>query len=224
MRLADIIKFILGFFFLLLLGVFLNKSGFLLYLRTIAEDANSVPIFLLCMGIGCAFGLPVSFFYVTAGIAFGMLKAWEVCVVSLILSSSIGYLLGRFVLPRKWIESKIFSETENPQNKKYSFLRNRRLSKDLKTDFNLNFYIRAIPGIPYWIQNLFLGAISLNFFVYLFVNIVVQGAISFAMICLGGAVVDYSWYSVVIIVLLVVFLTLFHRLGLLILKRKTIKP
>ena len=108
----------------------------------------------------------------------------------LLASGSIGYMLGRYVLDRATAE-KFRSKVKLDSKKRL---------------YRLNFYVRAVPGIPYWTQNIILGSVHTGFKTYTLSNICVQGAIALAMNYLGANIVaegagKYWAFAVLIVVL-----------------------
>lgn len=140
-----------------------------------AKDNSSAYVFLPVMGMGCAVGVPLSFCYVFAASAYALPKAFLLCIIGLFTSSLIGFFIGN-----------VFSEL--PYVKK---LKNEFLPKHAEDAiyFKLNFFIRAIPGVPYFAQNLILASVSkkTQLFTYLLINICVQGLIALAMILIFNA-------------------------------------
>ena len=130
-------------------------------------------LFLLVMGIGCALPFPITICYLTSGICFGLWKGFLLCFLGLFISSSIGGLMGKFLTPKI-----IFEKISDKFNLKQFGMRG---------EFNLNFFVRAIPGIPYWIQNVFLGGMTKSPAMYLIVCMSVQGIISFTVVFLASS-------------------------------------
>ena len=141
-------------------------NDFFCRLEELVKETGNPWVFLAVMGIGCAFGLPLSFAYL------------------------IGYMLGRYVLDRATAE-KFRSKVKLDSKKRL---------------YRLNFYVRAVPGIPYWTQNIILGSVHTGFKTYTLSNICVQGAIALAMNYLGANIVaegagKYWAFAVLIVVL-----------------------
>jgi len=164
-----------------------------------AESNNNPFIFLAIMGIGCALPFSLSICYLFAGAAFPFLQAWIICLAGLFISSSIGYVFGRFIVPPNILESLLikFKIKPNPYNLA-----------------NVNFFVRAVPGIPYFVQNLILGGLRSNFATYIVVNLAVQGAIGAVVIYIGSAAASDSlmWRNLWVFALLIGVLTAVQRL------------
>lgn len=79
---------------------------------------------------------------------------------------------------------------------------------------NVNFFVRAVPGIPYFVQNLILGGLRSNFATYIVVNLAVQGAIGAVVIYIGSAAASDSlmWRNLWVFALLIGVLIAVQRL------------
>ena len=136
--------------------------------------SDSPVLFWLLMSAGCAFAFPLSVCYLFAGAAFGFGAGWLLSLGVLAVSSALGYWLGVFFVPKTFpgrVAAKFGISTDFSE----------------RTMFNVNFAVRVVPGIPYWVQNVFLGAIRSKFPLYMFVNIAAQGAIAGAMNFVGSS-------------------------------------
>ncbi|MDY6068775.1 MAG: hypothetical protein SPI34_03550 [Opitutales bacterium] len=140
-----------------------------------AQNNSSAYVFLPVMGMGCAVGVPLSFCYVFAASAYALPKAFLLCIMGLFTSSLIGFFIGN-----------VFSELPYVRGLKNKFLPQHA---ENTIYFKLNFFIRAIPGVPYFAQNLILASLSKKsqIFTYLLINICVQGLIALAMILIFNA-------------------------------------
>ncbi len=153
-----------------------------------AKNNSAAYVFLPVMGIGCAVGVPLSFCYVFAASAYTLPKAFLLCIIGLFTSSLIGFFIGN-----------VFSELPYVKELKNKFLP--RHAEDA-IYFKLNFFIRAIPGVPYFAQNLILASLSkkAQIFTYLTVNICVQGLIALAMILIFNAAFREKFLIVIALV------------------------
>ncbi len=183
-------------------------------MKMLALESGSAELFFLGMGIGCALGLPVSLCYFSAGAAFGILEGWGLCLMALVLSSTMGFFAGRFILPCGWAESRLKRSALSGVMAKMGVGNVVGKIGTARADFDICFFIRAVPGVPYWLQNIFLGALSVRFGVYFFVGLFVQGAIALAVICIGAAAADSSWVGIPVFALLVAVLAIFRHFGL----------
>lgn len=191
------LKIAIVFLALIVVGYFIGWGNVFDRLRAYAENGESPYVFLGVMILGTPLGFPLSFCYLFAGAVFGIFKGWLLCLAGLVGSSVFGYFLGRFVVPRKFI----FSLREKIGLEKHGAC---------KGMFNVNFFARAFPGIPYWAQNVILGGIRSNFLLYLAVNFAVQGTIALAMNSLAGALARGGFEKYLIFVLLILVLSAFH--------------
>ena len=165
-------------------------------LKNFAQERVSGGEYVGVMGIACALGFPLSLCYLFAGMAFPIWKAWISCMVVLALSSTIGFFIGKFFASDKFI-CRISQKIEGGDTGKIRA-------------FRLNFYVRAIPGIPYWVQNVFLGAVCSNFKMYFIVNMAVQGAISLAMVSVGFSFSSADMSGYLAAAVLILFLVAVH--------------
>lgn len=165
-------------------------------LQSFANENKNPFVFLSVMGITCAIGFPLSLCYLFAGAAFGTFQGWLLSVLGLLASGSLGWLIGKFVAPKEKIEEW-----------KMLF----KIKKDVRM-FNINFAVRAIPGIPYWTQNIFLGGINTDFKMYTITNICAQGAIALAMNYLGANITKDGWEKYAAFALLIAVMFCIHRI------------
>lgn len=152
----------------LILANVANFEGIYAQLRELCKNSQSPTIFLCLMGFATPFGFPLSACYIIAGMCFGLNLGFGLCVAGLFLSSTLGYFLGKFAISQKF----------------YDTLRLKLKISDLtkRGKFNVNFLIRAIPGVPYWLQNIVLARLSNSYLLYEIVNLVTQSTIAFAMV------------------------------------------
>ena len=132
------------------------------FFKTFAEENANPYAFLCVISLGCAIGFPVSFCTLFAGAAFGWLNGSILSIIGIAVSSLIGYFVGMFFAPENFV-SQI----------KQRFNLNKQQSM-----FDLNFYVRAVPGLPYSIQSLFLGAMKSELKMYMILSVSIQGAIA----------------------------------------------
>lgn len=163
-----------------------------------AKNNSATYVFLPVMGIGCAVGVPLSFCYVFAASAYALPKAFLLCIIGLFTSSLIGFFIGN-----------VFSELPYVRELKNKFLPQH--AEDA-IYFKLNFFIRAVPGVPYFAQNLILASLSkkVQLFTYLLINICVQGLIALAMILIFNAAFREKFLIAItlVIALIVTYLVL----------------
>lgn len=159
--------------------------------------SDSAFLFFCLMSVGCAFGFPLSLCYLLAGAAFGFWFGWGVCAAVLAVSSAIGYALGRFFFPDSVLRG---------------LLRKIPFASDPcgAGMFNVNFAVRVVPGIPYWVQNVVLGGMRTGFALYMSVNLIGQGAIAGAMNFFASSMSEEGAKKYAAFVALVAVLAVFH--------------
>ena len=177
--------------------IFLGWRDVFAYLKNLTETTNSPLFFILLMGIGCAFGFPVSFCYIFAGIGFGIFFGWIYCLIGLFASGTLAYLVVRlFVSEEDFLKiMKRFKLKMNVSKLKY----------------HANFFLRAIPGTPYFLQNFFLAGIKTPYPMYIVMLLLVQGSVALAMNFMMGVLSGGSYRKIIATLLLVLFLTVVHR-------------
>lgn len=153
-----------------------------------ATRNENPPAFLLVMGLGTALGVPLSACYLFAGASFGTLCGWGYTLVGLLFSGSLGYFLGKFVTPESLVKK---------------FSKRARIDKKSKL-VDINFFVRAIPALPYWTQNILLGGLQTDFKTYTLANILTQGAIALVMCFLGANLAKDGLLKYAAILLLII--------------------
>ena len=167
-------------------------------LKSFAENNANPFVFLTIMSLGCAIGLPISFCTLFSGAAFGIVLGSALSIFGIAISSLLGYVVGKYFLPLEQIQTL---------KKKFSI-------DNKKTMFDLNFYIRAVPGIPYSMQNVILGAMNSELKLYILMSISIQGTIAVVMNILGASFTDDSiakYIAFAILVLVIVIIRLVFK-------------
>ena len=167
--------------------------------RQFAESENSPWIFLV-LAATCSVGFSLSACNFFAGAAFGLWYGWGLSLVGLLISSSLGYVFGRFFVPREYIEKLR--------------LKLRLGDPDGSRMFQINFFVRVFPGIPYTMQNIVLGGMRSEFKMYMIVNMAAQGAIAFFGNLMGYLVAaeTESEYYFIALGILILVLVAAHRI------------
>ena len=161
-------------------------------------QTHVTPLAFICvMSFGCAAGLPVSWCYFFAATAFGVFFGWIYCLVGLFFSALLGFGMTKILLPPAAIA---------PMLKRFN----------IKTDvseatYHANFFVRAIPGIPYFMQNIMLAEIGSKLGMYLAMTLLVQGPIALAICLFANSIKMNSFRYAIVAALLVVVLTLVHK-------------
>lgn len=170
------------------------------HLKDFAENNTDPLWFLLVMSVGAAVGLPVSWLYFFSATAFGIWTAWGLCLAGIFSSSLLGYFLARFLLPKSAL---------SPLLKRFN------INADAdRAACNLNFFIRAIPGVPYFLQNFILSQIGTPLGMYMAMTLAVQGPIALAMNFFAESLKISSWQGVAAGAVLIITLTCVHRVML----------
>lgn len=164
-------------------------------------QGNANPLyFFAIMGVGCAFGFPVSWCYIFAGTAFGVAFGWTYCIFGIFTSSSIGFLASKWLLQKSQIlKFEKFFKVD---------------ATKIKATYHANFFIRAVPGVPYFLQNFILTDIKTTYLMYISMTLLVQGPIAFAVIFLSASIAESTFLKIIMAVLLLIILILIHRLML----------
>ncbi|MGE9290433.1 MAG: VTT domain-containing protein [Puniceicoccales bacterium] len=118
--------------------------------------------FWIAMTILPAIGAPISLFYLAAGGLFSPLLAILLGLLALLGNTTIGYGIGR------WALSEV---TRGHLLKRWSGM----ASPSRINGIRAIILIRAVPGVPFWIQNVGLGAAKLPFVPYLALSVTIQG-------------------------------------------------
>lgn len=182
------------------LHALLHGCGALGQIENALDGVRRLDVFVLAMSIGCAFAFPLSICYLLAGAAFPIWQAWPACLAVLFFSSGIGFWAGRKLVPKR-----IFGAL----CEKFKPRAGGKVGAGL---FRLNFIVRTFPGIPYWIQNIFLARIGTPYKLYTAVNMAAQGMISLAMTALGNSLKQPDTATFAAILLLVIGIAAAYKL------------
>lgn len=168
-------------------------------LKSLMQNNANPAIFLSVMGIACAFAFPVSWCYIFAGTAFGLWIGWSLCVLGIFISASLGFFVSKLFLKKESIKLLL---------KKFK-VENTSLKNG---EVHANFFVRAVPGVPYFLQNVILEYIGSNYFLYILSAILIQGAISFVVILFTSGLAESSHQKILAGGILIALLALFHFL------------
>lgn len=147
------------------------------------EKAKGLPpvAFWLAMTFLPLAGFPISVTYICIGAFFPPLTAFLLGSSSLLVSMTLGYLIGRHwlrvpvqrVISRRW-----------PQLLKLSPLQS----------YKATILVRAVPGVPYFLQNYGLGLLKIRFSMYLALSWSIQSMIMLSVILtVRGSVEKDFW-------------------------------
>ncbi len=147
-------------------------------LEEFAKSNANPAAFLLVMGVCCAFAFPVSWCYAFAGAAFGVFGGWCLCLAGIAASSAIGFAAARWLIPAEWAERAA-------EKARLKGAIRRRLA-------DANFFIRAVPGVPYFMQNIILASIGTEFPKYMLASLATQGPIALAVAFFSNGILEGS--------------------------------
>jgi len=139
----------------------------------------ALPVFGVLMATLPIFGFPISAFYIFAGAAFPVSLAVPVGLVSLAVNMSVSYGLARYV----WRE---------PLRRKFEPRWPKVFALDERSTTRITILVRAVPGVPYAIQNYLLGAIATPFPTYLGLSLGIQGCIMTGVILTTRGLLDQN--------------------------------
>lgn len=169
---------IAGFFALLMLGfVLFAWSGYdFQYILDITRSTNPL-VFVILLTILPLLGFPIAVFYLYAGTAFAWPAAWLLCTIGLALNMSVAYTMGAHLLRKPLIQ----------------ILAHRGYSLPVlneTTHFKFIFLIRAVPGVPFPIQNYLLSVTAPPFILYLSISLAVQSVFAAGVSALPSMLID----------------------------------
>ncbi|MDX2109798.1 MAG: hypothetical protein SFY80_06095 [Verrucomicrobiota bacterium] len=130
-------------------------------------------VFVLVFGLAPLALFPISILYMTAG-AYGLVQGLIMVWLGLAINIALGYWLARGFM-RKWI--LFLAARMNytiPQVEGGSAVK-------------LSLVVRIVPGLPFGMQNYFLGLAAVPFKIYFPISMAVQGTIGTVMVIAGGS-------------------------------------
>lgn len=151
-----------------------------------ATRGTNPLVFMLLMALLPLLGFPISAFYLFAGAAFPFPVAWLFCIVALAVNMSLAYVLGNYFMRgpiRRWMQGR---GSKLPELQKQGHLR-------------LVVVMRAVPGIPFPLQNYVLAFSGCPFPLYLVVSLLVQASIAAGFIAVSTMLVDPETKDIVIV-------------------------
>jgi len=189
-----------GFFLFIAIGLgYLYRSGFdLTKILSSAQDTSPLG-FVLAMSFLPLVGFPIAPCYLFAGTVFPWWQAWAFCSLSLAVNMSVAYPLGRGFLAspiRGFLEGR---------NKEMPVLTE-------NNQFRVTFVVRAVPGVPYFIQNYLLAVLGVRFGTYLVVSWLIQSLIAAGMTSLPHLALKAGWMVTGVSVGILLLLIVLHRI------------
>ncbi|GHB90720.1 hypothetical protein GCM10007047_01910 [Cerasicoccus arenae] len=109
-----------------------------------------------------ALGFPISPFYIFAGAVFNPWLIIPVGLVALSINMSVSYALARHV----WRE---------PLQKKFAARWPKLFAIDEISAARITILVRAVPGVPFPVQNCLLGVLAVPFWTYIALSVLIQG-------------------------------------------------
>jgi uncharacterized membrane protein YdjX (TVP38/TMEM64 family) len=191
---GSILKPMLAFTLLLAIGMAI-LAWFNFDVREVLNAAKSTNpiIFLLLMSLLPLVGFPIAVFYLYAGTVFPWLIAWPVCTLALAINISLSYWIGSRLLKKPiqlWLAQKEY-KVPNLQELGY---------------FKLTFLIRAVPGVPFPIQNYLLTVAGTPFVLYLVVSLAVQSVFAAGMTAIPRMIIEPDKMKIIIVAAIFVVL------------------
>lgn len=162
-------------------------------------QATDPLTFVLLMSLLPLLGFPIAAFYLYAGSIFPWWIAWLCCSLALAVNMALAYPIAKYLL--RGPISEILA-------------RYRRAIPDFSTpnQFRLTFLVRAVPGIPYFMQNYFLPLLGIRFLHYWIISWVVQTVIAAGMTAVPDLVEKTGWVTAGIVLALFIVLGILHRI------------
>ena len=158
-------------------------------------QATHPLVFFCAMALLPIIGFPIAVFYIFAGLAFPWLTAWLLCAGALAVNMALAYLLGAYLL-------------RDPIRQLVERRGHRIPELGPRGHFRLTFLIRALPGVPYPLQNYILALARTPFPLYMGVSWTVQATFAAGMIVLPKLLLDPTQRKIVIGIGVVVLLLL----------------
>ena len=134
-------------------------------------------IFFIAMAILPMFGMPISFFTLTAGPAFGLTVSIPAAAVAMLVNMAVSYWVAR-----RWLRPAVewfFRHT--------SFKIPRATAENSRM---LTLLVRLTPGLPYNAQSYVLGLAEVPFGSYLAISFVVQYSFALGFLIFGNALMQ----------------------------------
>ena len=161
--------------------------------------ANSIlgkSLFCLCMVLLPMGGFSINAFYIFAGLAFPPYLGFGLCVISLAINMTISYWIAH-----SWLRNPINGFLEKRGIHKLQFAK--------KNAFKVTFYARALPVLPFFMQNYLLGASAIPFLLYISLSLLIQSLFAAGTIYLVVKSIKLNiWQLVAAIVAIVIIVAI----------------
>lgn len=125
------------------------------------------------------FGFPIAVCYLFAGAAFPWFQAWLVCAAGLAINIAAAYWVGHYLLRRPLTTWLVRRGHTLPQLNELGH-------------FRLIFLVRAVPGVPFPVQNYLLAVVGAPFPLYFFLSWSIQTTIAAGMTALPHLLLEGS--------------------------------
>jgi uncharacterized membrane protein YdjX (TVP38/TMEM64 family) len=191
-----------------LLSFSLLLGGGLLLLIAIEFDVRRIlplirdthPLyFVLLMSTLPLIGLPIAAFYLYAGSVYVWWQAWALCTLALGINISISYPIARYLLASPISVLLAKYERSLPELTEVN-------------QFRVTFLVRAIPGVPYFMQNYILALFGVRFVPYLVISLSIQSIFAAGMAAVPNLVEKTGWVPVAMVAALMLLLLLLRRI------------
>jgi uncharacterized membrane protein YdjX (TVP38/TMEM64 family) len=191
-----------------LLSFGLLLGGGLLLLIAIEFDVRRImplirdthPLyFVLLMSTLPLIGLPIAAFYLYAGSAYVWWQAWALCTLALGINISISYPIARYLLA-------------SPISALLAKYKRSLPEITAVNQFRMTFLVRAIPGMPYFMQNYILALFGVRFVPYLVISWSIQSIFAAGMAAVPNLVEETGWVPVAMVAALMLLLLLLRRI------------
>lgn len=173
-------------------------KGFALQFESIRESKHAFWVIIAFFTLGSLIVFPLNLMLLITTIMFPPHMAIWYCSAGVIISSTVGYLIGE-VIGKKPLE-KVSSEKINELNKKIS-----------KSGLLATLFFRLVPLAPYSFINLFVGASRVRYIDFLFGTIIGTAPGILAYSLLGNQIQNIfenpSATNIVILIAIIVALT-----------------
>jgi uncharacterized membrane protein YdjX (TVP38/TMEM64 family) len=146
---------------LLVCGILLLTRGYDWRELIDGEGLQGWGIYLGLLIVLPLIGFPISAFYVFSGLAFSPWMGLGLTSAGLFINMIFGYWIGR------WYLHEPLSNYLHRKERTRKWLHTGNLIR-------LTILVRAVPGVPYFMQNYILGLVKAPFWAYLFLSWIIQ--------------------------------------------------
>ncbi|MCC5838601.1 MAG: VTT domain-containing protein [Opitutales bacterium] len=136
-------------------------------------------LFVVAIAVLPLFGFPIAVCYLFAGAVFPWFQAWLVCAVGLAVNIAAAYWAGQYILRRPLTDWLLRRGHTLPKLNELGH-------------FRVIFLVRAVPGIPFPVQNYLLAVIGAPFPLYFLLSWSIQTTIAAGMTALPHLLLEGS--------------------------------